>query len=336
MKRIQISAAVGLTLTMAALLLKVPAMAQIEAPLVLEMTIPLPDVRGRIDHMALDRGRQRLFVAALGNNTVEVIDIQSGKRIGRIEGLDEPQGVGYLENLDIIVVANAGDGSVRLFKSSDLSPVGRIDLRDDADNIRIDPRNGNILVGYGHGGLAIVDPRERALIRTIPLARHPEGFQVDAATARVFVNVPDAAQIDVVDLDIGRQITSWKVAGLSGNFPIALDSKQALLATVFRNPPTLVLLDTTAGAVKARLPVCGDADDVFFDARRDRIYVRCGGGEIAIFQRNGKSYNLAASVKTSSGARTSLFAPELDRLFVAVRAGLLQSDAAIDVYRPVP
>jgi DNA-binding beta-propeller fold protein YncE len=158
--------------------------AEPDPPLVLETTIPLNSVGGRIDHMTLDRGRQRLFVAALGNNTVEVIDLRAEKRLNQIRGLREPQGVGYSDKADLVLVANAGDGSVRMFRGADLAPLGQIDLHDDADNIRIDPRTEYVVVGYGNGGLAIIDPMSRAEISTIPLQGHPEGFQIEPMTGR--------------------------------------------------------------------------------------------------------------------------------------------------------
>jgi DNA-binding beta-propeller fold protein YncE len=303
-------------------------------PLVLETTIPLPNVGGRIDHMAIDGVRQRLVVAALGNDTVEVIDLATGKPREHIGGLNQPQGVAYAAQGDMIFVASAGDGSVRIFGAGDLKPLGQIDLKNDADNVRVDPRNDNIVVGYGGGGLAIISPVTRQVIDTIDLAGHPEGFQIEPTTGRTFVNVPGARHIAVVDLDRRRQIATWKVPSAGGNFPMALDSANGLLASVFRSPPRLVLLDTKTGAVAANLPSCDDADDVYFDARRERIYVSCGSGEIAVFQRNGSAYRWLASVPTGSGARTSLFVPELDRLFVAVRAGLLGSNASIQIFRP--
>jgi DNA-binding beta-propeller fold protein YncE len=242
--------------------------AETSSPLTLEATIPLDDVGGRIDHMAFDRDRSRLLVAALGNNTLEVIDTRAGKRVGRIAGLNEPQGVAWSEKAGIILVANAGDGSVRIFQAADLAPLGRIDLRRDADNIRIDPRNGAVVVGYGSGGLAIIDPARRAVVGTISLPAHPESFRIDPANGKAYVNIPDADQIAVVDLDARRQIATWKVPQLRGNFPMALDSESGVVASLFRNPPRLVLLERSAGKVIANTPTCGDADDVFFDMRR--------------------------------------------------------------------
>jgi hypothetical protein len=306
-----------------------------EPPLVLERTIALHDVRGRIDHMAIDPGRKQLLVAELGNDTVDVIDLVAGVVVHRITGLREPQGVGYAERADVILVANAKDGSVRLFNAADFSPAGSVALGDDADNVRIDPRNGLAVVGYGNGGLAIIDPRAHTKIAEIRLPAHPEAFQIDPQTGRAYVNIPGALQIAAVDLDARRVVATWPMRDASANFPMALDPAQSLLASVFRSPPTLLLLDAVTGAARQRLPMCGDADDVFFDTQRARIYVSCGAGELAVFHRDS-SWQALEPMRTASGARTSLFVPQLDRLYVAERAGLLGSDAAIRVYRPTP
>ncbi len=302
--------------------------------LVLERTIPLPGVSGRIDHLAVDLRRGRLFVAELGNGTVDVVDLAAGKVLRRIEGLKEPQGIGYAPRADIVAVANAGDGSVHLFQGEDLTSAGVISLGGDADNIRLDVQTDRLVVGHGSGGLAVLDPSSRSVAGGTKLAAHPEGFQLDPGTQRAFVNVPDAGQVAVVDLAAGKQVASWRVPGLSANFPMALDRAASALAAVFRSPPQLVLLDTKTGAVTAKLPACGDADDVFFDAKRHRIYVSCGEGVVEVVQQDAEGYRPLARVKTSSGARTSLFVPDLDRLFVAARAGVSGLDAAILVLRP--
>jgi YVTN family beta-propeller protein len=304
-----------------------------EPPLVLERTIPLHDVGGRIDHMAIDLARKRLLVAELGNNSVDVIDLATGAVMHRITGLREPQGIGYAERADVILIANAGDGSVRLFHAGDFVPAGSVVLANDADNVRIDPRNGLAVVGYGEGGLAVIDPATHAKIADIRLEAHPEGFQIDPQTGRAYVNIPDARQIAVVDLGARRVITTWPTQAGRSNFPMAIDPAQSLLASVFRSPASLLLADLATGSVRQTLPTCGDADDVFFDPPRGRIYVSCGIGEIVVFRRD-VTWRALETVHTASGARTSLFVPQLARLFVAERAGLLGSEAAIRVYRP--
>ena len=126
--------------------------AELSAPLVLEATIPLPNTGGRIDHMAVDLRRGRLFVAELGNGALDVVDIAGRRVVHRVSGLKDPQGVGYSPGADIVSVASAGDGSVRLLRGEDLSPAGVINLGDDADNVRVDLRSGQVFVGYAAGG----------------------------------------------------------------------------------------------------------------------------------------------------------------------------------------
>jgi hypothetical protein len=264
-----------------------------------------------------------------------VVDLAAGAVVHRFTGLREPQGVGYAERADVILVANAGDGSVRLFNAADFSPVGNIALGDDADNVRIDPRSGRAVVGYGNGGLAVIDPASRTKVADIRLPAHPEAFQIDPKVDHAYVNIPEAHQIAVVDLAARRIVATWPLRYAGANFPMAFDPGQSLIASAFRSPPSLLLLDAATGAERQRLPVCDDADDVFFDAARARIYVSCGAGEVAVLHRES-TWRTLGVVPTSSGARTSLFVPQLDRLFVAERAGLLGSEAAIGVYRPAP
>jgi len=304
------------------------------APLVLETTIPLPNVSGRIDHIAVDLGRKRLFIAEVGNNTLDAIDFTTQKSVHRIVGLDEPQGVVYLPGSDLIIVANGGDGAVRFFSGADFSPRGVVALGDDADNVRADARNGHVIVGYGDGGLAVIDPLKPAKLADISLSGQPESFRLSLSSGRVFVNVPRASKIATIDLASGKVLANWTPQGLQSNFPMNLDEAGHAVIVVFRNPARLALFDMATGTQIAATDTCGDSDDVFFDEKRRRIYVSCGAGFIDVFQREPAALIRLARLATPSGARTSLFVPELDRLFLAVRAGLLGSTASIQVYRP--
>jgi DNA-binding beta-propeller fold protein YncE len=307
-----------------------------EPPLVLEAKIPLAGVGGRIDHMAFDPGRGRLIVAELGNGTVEAIDVAERKVLRRIDGLKSPQGVAYVQSSDRVAVASAGDGTVRLYKAEDLSPAGTIPLGNDADNIRTDGSGPRIVVGYGDGGLATIDTAKAEKLAELSLPAHPEGFQLHPTDGRVFVNLPDAHLIAAADRTRNALLASWQQRELGGNFPMAIDRAGATLASVFRHPARLVLMAASSGAVTANLETCGDADDVFFDEARSRLYVSCGDGAVDVFQRDPQGVRRIARIPTSSGARTSLFVPEQDRLYVAARAGLLGGEAAILVFAPRP
>jgi hypothetical protein len=191
-------------------------------------------------------------------------------------------------------------------------------------------------VGYGDGALAFIDPVSRTKLAEAPLPGHPESFQLAAKSARAFVNVPDAHQIAVVDLSARKRVASWDTHSLRSNFPMAWREPDGPLAVGFRSPAKLALLDAETGAVTQSLTTCDDADDVFFDGKRDRIYVSCGEGVVDVMQRGSDGYRRLTLVKSASGARTSLFVPDLDRLYVAARAGLIGSGAAILVFRPTP
>jgi YVTN family beta-propeller protein len=305
------------------------------APLQLEAKIPLGDVRGRIDHMAIDVKRQRLFVAELGNDSVGIVDLANRKLIRRIPGLKAPQGVGYEPSTDMLYVANAADGSVRLFEGNDYAAKGRIELGSDADNVRVDAAAQLVFIGYGSGALAVIDPSTHRRVGDITLKAHPESFQIDPDTTHIFVNVPEARGIAVVDRASQKQTGNWPLAGRSANFPMALDPVRRQLLVIFRAPPELGVYSTADGKPIATTETCGDADDLFIDARRARVYVSCGAGFVDVLEAKEATYRRIARIPTVSGARTSLFVPEMDRLLVAVRASS-REPAAIWMFRPMP
>jgi DNA-binding beta-propeller fold protein YncE len=305
------------------------------AALSLEARIPLGLVKGRIDHLAEDAGRGRLFVAELGNGSVGVVDLGRRQAIARIDGLSEPQGLGYAAGADQVYVASGGDGSVRVFAGVDFKPVGRIDLGADADNVRVEAKSGRVLIGYGEGALAIIDPRTRSVTSRIPLPAHPESFQLGPSGPVIYVNLPRARRIAVVDRVTGGTKGSLPTGLALANFPMALDSRGRRLAVVFRAPPELRVFDLTRNGAAASLGVCGDADDVFFDERRDRLYVICGQGVVDVVAPKGADFEQIGRIPTAPGARTGLWSPSADRLYVAAPARS-NAGAAVLIFRPEP
>lgn len=302
------------------------------APLEIEAKISLGNVRGRIDHMAVDLKRQRLFVAELGNDSVGVIDLANRSLSRTIRGLKEPQGVGYEPSTDTLFVANAHDGSVRLFDGNEYKAIGRLELGSDADNIRIESTTKRIVIGHGDGALAFIDPSTRSKLWDTPLKAHPESFQI--VQDRIFVNLPNAHAVAVVDGNSGKPVANWPMAK-RGNFAMAVDRDRSRLLVAFRDPPELVVLDISEGKPVAATETCGDVDDLFVDPKRDRVYVSCGAGFVDVFETKGTTYRHMTRIPTSAGARTSLFVAEMDRLLVAVRGGPTEP-AAIWMFKPMP
>jgi DNA-binding beta-propeller fold protein YncE len=312
----------------------VMAWGQAPRPLRLEKTIEMPDVQGRIDHLSIDVKGERLFVAALGNNTLEVIDLKAGKRAKTIGQLKEPQGVRYVPEADRLYVANGNDGSVRIFDGSSYAPLKTLDFEDDADNVRYDPVRKRIYVGYGSGALGEIDIDGNKVSDT-KLDAHPESFQLETDSPRIYVNLPKSRKVVVVDREKHTIVATWKTGMAFANYPMALDERDHRLFVVTRLPARLLVFDTNTGTIIQKLSAVGDCDDVFYDSKRKRIYASGGDEGISVFeQKDADHYLELARIATVKGARTSFFSPELDRLFLAVRREG-SHPAAIQVFVPV-
>jgi DNA-binding beta-propeller fold protein YncE len=287
-------------------------------PLRLESTIPLPNVNGRIDHFSVDIAGQRLFVSALGNNTVEVVDLKAGKVVHTIRGLKEPQGLFYWPETNRLYAANGVDGHVRVYDGRSFEQIHEYDLSGDADNIRFDAGAKEVFVGYGSGALAVINVDLKARVGETMLDEHPESFQLEKQGPRIFVNVPEAGNVTVVDRRTRTVKEKWPVTGAKSNFPMALDEANHRLFLGCRKPAKLLALDTSSGKQIASVDITGDTDDLYYDAALKRIYVSGGAGSVTVIeQKDPDHYEMIATIPTAPGARTSLFVPEFQRLYVA-------------------
>jgi DNA-binding beta-propeller fold protein YncE len=294
--------------------------------------IELPGVEGRIDHLSADVKGKRLFLSALGNSTLEVLDVESGKRVRTIAGLAEPQGAYFDAATNRLFVACAKDGSTTVFDGATFQLVNTAKFPEDADNIRYDARGRRVIVGYGDGALAFLDAGGTK-VGEIPLDGHPESFQLEKNGTRAFVNVPDRKEIQVVDLVKNSALAKWPVTSALKNFPMALDEGHHRLLIGCRAPARLLAIDTESGKQTASVEIVGDTDDLFYDAARGRVYVIGGQGLVDVLeQKSADGYQRIARYATAPGARTGLFVPEWSKLFVAVphrgeqRAGVLIFD----------
>lgn len=312
----------------------VPTFAQV--PLRLVERIKLPDVQGRIDHMDVDVAGRRLFVAALGNNSVEVVDLNRKTVVHRITGLDEPQGIRYIPKSRRIVIANGGDGSVRVFDGSTFAEVKQISYSGDADNVRYDASMDRIYVGFGDGALGIIDAVTFKEIGTISLPGHPESFQIDQAGPRIFVNVPAARQIVVLDAQKLERISSIPLPDESSNYPMALDPEHHLLFVGTRKPARFLAFDTQSLHLLSKVSIDGDTDDLFCDSRSNSQYVSCGSGYVDVVELQAPArLTVTSRIPTAAGARTSFLAPQLNQFLLAVPHRGAQ-EAALWVYDTRP
>jgi hypothetical protein len=293
------------------------ASGEVPGPLHLEKEIPLPGVEGRIDHFSADDPGQRLFVAALGNGSVEILDTRRGERVAEIKGLEEPQGVYYDSKIGRLYVATGRDGKLRIYDGKSLNLQETLEFGNDADNVRYDRQTGDIWVGYGHGGLGIVNSNGQK-VGSVSLGSHPESFRFDATGDRVYVNVPKQLGIVVVDREKRAVTGKWGLGGALANYPMALDDANKRLFDGCRAPARLVVLDTTSGRIVGMFSTVGDTDDVFYDAVRRQVYVIGGEGAVEVFrQRDPDHYESLGRTATAAGARTGFFVPTSSRLYVA-------------------
>lgn len=292
-----------------------------DAPAVVR-SIELPEVKGRIDHLAYAAEIRALYVAALGNNSVEAVDLTKGAHTLSVKGFPEPQGIVFLPGQNLVAVTCGGDGSLRLLEAGTLKEVRRADLKSDADNMRYDEAKGLLYAAHGDGAVSAVDAASAKTLATVALDAHPESLQLDAAAQKLFVNVPGAGHVAVVDLAKNAVAARWPVADAKRNYPMALDAKAGRLFVGCRAPARLLVYDTQSGKPSAALDCVGDIDDIFLDKGGARAYLIGGEGFVDVVDRHEQdgSWRRTARTPTRKGARTGLLVPEEKRLFVAAPA----------------
>jgi DNA-binding beta-propeller fold protein YncE len=283
-------------------------------------TVRLPHVKGRIDHLAYDGVRRRLFVAALGNDSVEVIDAANNTHIRSLTGFHEPQGMAFVPDLAAVAVANGATGTLQLIDAQSLAIRWTIPLGGDADNVRLDAAAKRLYVA-AEGGLFAVDAAAGKSVGRIAFDGHPESFQLESRTGRVFANLPGLLRSEVVVSDrTSMKVAARWTAGCGSNYPMTLDESTGRVFIGCRRPALLSVLDTRSGATATSLAIVGDTDDIFYDEARRRVYVIGGEGFIDVVARDGDRLTRGGRVDTRPGTRTGLWVGALSRLYAAVPA----------------
>jgi len=304
-------------------------------------TIPLPGVSGRFDHLAIDLANHLLFIAATTHHSVEVIDLTTGKIAQSIAGLGKPHGLAWVASTGSLYVADGSLGELLVYKGTPLALAGKIKLSDDADDMAYDEAGHLLFVGHGGSDsaspalVAVVDTTTFTLVANLPAAAHPEALEIDPQSRRVFVNVADAGEVAVIDAATKTIAARWKLTKAAGNVPLAFNAAHRLLYIACRTPGTLIAMDEATGKELASLPAAGQADDLFYDPSLRRVYLIGGAGEVDSYQVDeAKSLHSLGVLHTAPGAKTALFVPSQNLLYVGV-PGAQDRAAEIRVYTTV-
>jgi DNA-binding beta-propeller fold protein YncE len=302
--------------------------AQSAPPLTLRQTIPLPGVTGKFDHFAFDPAAKRLFAAATGNHSVEVIDLTTGKVQQSIGGLGKPHGLAWVASTNSLYVADGTLAQLLVYKSSSgsqLELAGKLKLSDDADDMVYNEAKHLLFIGHGGSDaanparVAVVDIADLRLVANIPVATHPEALEIDPQGQRIFANIAESSEIAVID-GSGKAITDqWKLTKAADNVPLAFDAEHHTIYVACRKPATLIAVDAVSGKEISSVSTGSGADDLFYDPASRRIYVICGAGEVDVYQVDSQeALQPLGIIPTVDGAKTALFVPFQSLLYVGV------------------
>jgi DNA-binding beta-propeller fold protein YncE len=316
-----------------------PSAAQTLAPAFhLVRTISLPRISGKFDHFAFDAAGNRLFAAATGNHSVQVIDLKNDEVEQSIIGLGKPHGLAWVPATGSLYVADGALAELRVYTGIPLALAGKIKLSDDADDMVYDETSHLLFVGHGSNDaamVALVDTQHFNLLANLSVATHPEALDIDPASHRVFANIAGSSEIAVIDTAAKDVTAHWKLTRATDNVPLAFDSEHQILFVACRTPGTLIALDATTGKELASLPAAGGADDLFYDPALRRVYLISGSGEVDAYQVDkAKALHSLGALKTAASAKTALFVPSQNLLYVGV-PGIAERPAEIRVYSTV-
>lgn len=317
------------------------AIAQPAPPLTLRQTIVLPGVMGKFDHFAIDLSCGRLFAAATGNHSVEVINLKTGKVEQSITGLGKPHGLAWVASTHTLYVADGTLSELQKYDGAPLTLSGKLRLSDDTDDLVYDEAAHLLFVGHGGTNpanparVAVVDTASFQLRNNITVATHPEALDIDPAGQRIFANIADSSEIAVIDgkAQSGDGILAhWKLTKAADNVPLAWNADDHVLYVACRTPATLIALNAESGQELYSITTIGGADDLFYDQARHRVYVIGGSGGVEIFQvGRDQSPRSLGTIHTAEGAKTGLYVPSQSLLYVGI-PGVEGHPAEIRIY----
>jgi DNA-binding beta-propeller fold protein YncE len=295
-----------------------PAPAADAPALELVQTIVLKGKAGKLDHLALDAKRDRLFLANTTNGTLDVVDLQGGKLLKQVTGQPGIQGVAYAADLDRVFVGLGSGSLCNVFDGNDYKPLKTIKF-DDADNVRYDAEHHLVFVAHAEKALGVVDAKSFAFKGDVKLPGPAEGFQIAPSRPQLYLVMPSPSQVAVIDIDKREVVANYPIKMAGGGHPLALDDANKRLFVGCRQPPMVVVLDGQTGKEITGVEVPKDIDDLYYDAKRKRLYGSCGEGFLAVIkQSDADHYEVVEKIATVPQAKTCLFDAATGRLFLAV------------------
>lgn len=288
--------------------------------LALEGVAELPPVRGWLTQLALDRKADRLYVAAIGNDTVEVVDTHGLRHVRSLLGVLEPRGVAALEGRGRVWIASAATGELRLVETATGRVLRKLQHAQEAGRLWLSADQELLYAAFDSGALGACEADSGKLRWRVELGGHPEHLVLDEARARAFVSAPDARLVACIDL--ATQTLRWRATPReSATFPLVYDPLRELVLVAARKPERLLAYAAADGQRDARAPTleCGGvADDLHLDSPRGRIFASCGDGSLWSYRAEGAGWQVGERLETADGARASCYDAASGRLYLAV------------------
>jgi DNA-binding beta-propeller fold protein YncE len=272
-----------------------------DAPLALVQTIPLKGVAGKLDHLCVDAKGQRLFLANKVNNTLDIIDLKTGKLVKQIADQGKISGVDYSADLDMIYVGN-GSGVCNGFDGKEYKSVFSTPAAG-ADNVHFHSGTKTVFVAHGTS-LSELDGKTGKIKTTIELPGVSHGFRLDKKAGKVYVVVTKPSLVAVVDLKKAGVVEKFPLTLSDAGSPVAHDSKNGLLFVGCPKKPMVVVFDTKTGKELASIIIPAGIDDLHYDGKNNRLYASCDDGRLAVIERKESKYSVIAEIETPKSSRT--------------------------------
>jgi DNA-binding beta-propeller fold protein YncE len=307
--------------------------ASADAPLELVQKIPLKGVDGKLDHLTVDAKGMRLFVANKPNNTLDIVDLKTGKLVKQIADQGKVSGVAYAADLDMVYVGN-GAGVCNGFACKDYSCAFSTKMPG-ADNVQYHSGTKMLYVAQGET-MSVLDAKTGEVKESIKLPGSSHGFRIDKKAAKIFVVMTKPATIGVVDLVKNEVTDKFSLTLSDGGSPIAYDAKDNLLFIGCPKKPMVVVFDAKTGKELTSIAIPSGVDDLHFDSKRGRLYASCADSVLAVIEKKGDVYEVIARLETPKSSRTCAFSGTVGKLYLAVPKQKDKDGPEIWVYEAKP